>query len=210
MIKKTVAIISLTAILFASPVFAIEGTSQQKVDTRIQKLENMRDKIASREAKMRLRFQEFKDKQKATIAERVNINLNKINQNQTDQMFKHLDKMSALLDKLTDRVSRGSPDIKDPVAANQALADARAAIDTAKTAVQTQAQKDYTITVTTEANIRRDAQAKRDALHTDIRATRKLVIDAKQSVANAISIARTGKIATPSARIKEGTNSGQQ
>ena len=166
-----------------------------------RKLEDIRAKIASREAEMRLKFQQFKDKQKATIAERVNTSLNKINQNQTDQMLKHLDLMSTLLDKLEDRVNKNSSDIKDPAAANQAIADARATIDAAKTAVQAQAQKDYTIQVTTETKIRLDAQAKRDQLHKDIMALRKQVIDAKQKVSDAVRIAKSGS--------KEATTSGQ-
>ncbi len=175
-----------------------------------QKLEDRRLKIASHEAEIKLKIQAFKDKQKAEIAARVNTNLNKINQNQTDQMLKHLDKMSQLLDKLTDRVNSNSPDIKDSTAANQAIADARAAIDTARTAVQAQAQKDYTIAVTTETKIRLDAKAKRDQLHTDIKAVRKLVIDAKQAVSNAVRVAKSGKVATPSAEEKEGSSSGKQ
>lgn len=180
-----------------------------------QKLENKRVLIASEEAKFREKLQTFKDKQKVTVADRVNTNLNKINQNQTDQMLKNLDLMSALLDKLTDRVNQGSPgstpDIKDPTGALQAISDAREVIDTARSAVQTQAQKDYTITVTTETKIRLDAQTKRDQLHTDITDVRKLVIDAKQAVSNAVRIAKgMPKEATPSSDLKEGTASGQQ
>jgi len=175
-----------------------------------QKLEDRKGKIASHEAEIRAKILAFKNKQKAEIASRVNTNLNKINQNQTDQMLKHLDNMSLLLDKLAARVSSGSPDIKDPAAANQAIADAREAIDKAKSSVQAQAQKDYTITVTTETKIRADAQAQREQLYKDIMATRKLVIDAKQATSNAVRVAKSGKIATPSATEKEGTTSGKR
>lgn len=175
-----------------------------------QKLEQRKEIIASHEAQIRAKIQAFKDKQKAEIASRINTSLNKINQNQTDQMLSNLDKMSQLLDKLTDRVNSNSPDIKDHAAANQAIADARGAIDTARTAVQAQTSKDYTIIVTTEAKIRLDAQSKRDELHKDINAVRGLVIAAKQAVANAVRVTRSGKVATPSANIKEGSLSGQQ
>lgn len=175
-----------------------------------QKLEQRKEVIASHEAQIRAKIQAFKDKQKAEIASRVNTNLNKINQNQTDQMIKHLDLMSQLLDKLATKVSSNSSDIKDPTLTNQAITDARDAVAKAKTAVEAQAQKDYTINVTTETKIRVDAQAKRDQLHTDITTVRKLVIDAKQSVSNAVRIAKSGKIATPSASEKEGTTSGKQ
>lgn len=219
MIKKTAILIAASSILFISPVLALDSTSSvrpaiqnkiQKVEQRKlaeaskaamfrQKLEQRKEIIASHEAQIRAKIQAFKDKQKAEIASRVNTNLNKINQKQTDQMIKHLDLMSALLDKLADRVN-----------ANQAIADSREVIAKARTAVEAQAQKDYTINVTTETKIRADAQAKRDQLHTDITTVRKLVIDAKQSVSNAVRIAKSGNAATPSASEKEGTTSGKQ
>lgn len=238
--KKTAIIIYLASILFSIPVLAMDSTSKaapirptfQKTDVNLQfkmqqfeqmklaeasksamfrqKLEDFKLKIASHEAEVKAKIQAFKDKQKAEVASRVNTNLNKINQNQTDQMLKYLDTMSSILDKLTNRINSNSPDIKDPTAATRAVSDARANVDAARTAVQAQAQKDYTIAVTTETKIRLDAQSKRDELHKDILAVRKMVIDAKQKVADAIRIAKSGKTATPSAAVKEGTTSGQQ
>lgn len=178
-----------------------KNIAQQRIDTGITA---MREKIASKEAALKLRLETFKDKRKSQIAERVNTNLNKINQNQTSQMLKHLDRMSAILDKLEARVNRPTPDIKDPAKALAAIADARSAIASASAAVSAQAEKDYTIEVSTEAKIRQDAQSQREQLHTDLKAVRTQVIDAKQAVANAIRVAKSGS------SIKEGTRSGQQ
>lgn len=196
--KKSAIVITLaSAIFLVTPTFAQDSSTQRlsienkrlemasKSSMVRQKIENVRTKIASREASVKLKLAKFKDQQKAAVAERVNTNLNKINQNQTDQMLKHLDKMLILLDKLADD-NQGS----------------RALIESAKTAVEAQAQKDYTITVTTETKIRADAQAKRNQLHKDINAVRSLVIEAKQSVSNAVRVAKLGS--------KEATVSGQQ
>ncbi len=198
--KSTAIAVSIaSALIFITPVLAQNPINPTQ---KMQNLEDKRLKIASHEAQIRTKIQAFKDKQKAQIATRINTNLNKINQNQTDQMLKNLDLMSSLLDKLTARVNQGTPDIKDPATANQAIADARAAIDAARTAVEAQAQKDYTINVTTETKIKLDAKAQRDQLYKNIMATRKLVIDAKQAVSNAIRVAKSGS--------KEATPSGQQ
>ncbi len=181
---------------------------QEKVETRKENIESkiaaMREKVASHEAAFKAKLEAFKDKRKAEIAERVNTNLNKINQNYTDQMKKHLETMSAILDKLEARVNSNSPDIKDPTAAKTAIAEARAKIAAATAAVDAQAQKDYTITVTSESKVRADAQKMRDLLKTDIQALRKQLIDAKQSVSNAIRTAKSGS------DMKEGSQSGQQ
>ena len=82
---------------------------------------------------------------------------------------------------------------------------ARKAIATASAALNIQSQKDYTIQVTTESRIKFDAQKQRDLLHNDLVAIRKMVIDAKQAVANAIRIAKAGSLGN-----KEGTESGKE
>lgn len=205
-LPKISAILILLSLLFAAfPVWAKESTSgatnrRENIQDRI---DNMRAKIASREAILRAKLQKFKDQRKAEVAERVNTNLNRINQNQTQRMLKHLEKMTAILNRLEDRVNKGTPDIKDPAAARAAIASARSSIATASATALAQAQNDYTITVTSETTVRADAKKSRDKLHADLSAVRKLVIDAKQAVANAIRVAKSGKI-------KEGTESGQQ
>lgn len=217
---SAIFIILCLLLIAAYPALAQDATSsttnrdvrkekvQQRVETRKENVETriaaIREKIASKEAALKLRLEAFKDKRKAQIAERVNTSLNKINQNQTSQMLKHLDKMSAILGKLEARVNQAKPDIKDPQVARTAIAEAKAAIASASAAVSTQAENDYTIEVSTESKIRQDAQAQREKLHTDLKSVRQLVIDAKQKVANAIRVAKG------SSSIKEGTRSGQQ
>ncbi|MDO8618319.1 MAG: hypothetical protein Q7R49_00055, partial [Candidatus Daviesbacteria bacterium] len=127
-------------------------------------------------------LQQFKNKKKAEAADRINTNLNTINQNQTSQMQKHLTNMSRILDKLETKVD-------PPVAA---IAAARTNIASVSAAVAAQAQKDYTIIVTSEIRIKTDAKKQRDALHTDLQSVKKMVINAKQSVANAIKERKPG------------------
>lgn len=217
----------LAAAVLIKPVKAVDSTSstapkrvekvQQRIETRKDKIETrvaskeakmtervdqMKAKMASREAAFKAKLEAFKDKRKAQVAERVNTNLNKINQNQTSEMLKHLERMSSLLDKLEGRVNKGSSDIKDSQAAKAAIGSARTTISTTTAAVTAQAGKDYTINVTSESKIKADVQGVRNQLKTDLQAVRKQVIDAKQSVSNAVRIAR--------GQPKEGTASGKQ
>lgn len=217
-LPKTIAILIFiaAAATLLHPAFAQDATTgattkkqilQQRIDTRKTNVDNritaIKDKMASREAVLKAKLDAFKDRRKAEIANRVNTNLNKINQNQTGQMKKHLDLMTSLLDKLEARVNTASRDIKDPTAVRSAITSARATIATTSATVVAQSQKDYIIAVTSESKVRADAQTMRDQLKTDIQAVRKLVIDAKQSVSSAVRVAQSGKL-------KEGTTSGQQ
>lgn len=185
----------------AYPVWAQDAT--RPATTR---REVIKERISTREATLRAKLDTFRDKKKATAAARISDNLNKINAKQIEQMLKHLDKMTVILNRLEARVNQGRPDIKDQALARVAISDARQAIATATAAVRAQAAKDYTLQVSQEAMVRVDAKKMRDALHADLRSMRKLVIDAKQAVVNAIRVAKSGIVEIPK---KEGTPSGQ-
>lgn len=231
--KVSTILIGLSVLLvFSYPVFAEDQTTRSATDTAAYKatssaaykkqlilnkgprqeslekqIETMKEKLATRAAALKTRLQTFRDKKKAEIAERVNTNLNQKNQEQTSQMQKHLDTMSAILDKLEARINKATPDIKDPTAAKTVVAAARSTIASASAAVSIQAQKDYTIQVTSESKIKTDVKSQRDKLHADLQATRKTVIDAKQAVVNVIKVAKSGKVIEK--ELKEGTASGQ-
>lgn len=203
----------------AYPVLAQDATKpveerrervKERIETRkeivAQKVDTLKERMATKEAALKAKLDAFRDRKKATAAARISENLNKINDKQTSQMLKHLDKMTSILNRLEDRVNRGTPDIKDAALAQTAIADAEAAITTASSAVKAQSEKEYTLSVSSESKVRTDAKGTRDQLHTDLRAVRKLVIDAKQAVANAIRVAKSGKLEIPG---KESTPSGR-
>lgn len=206
-------------LIFAYPVLAIEDATstantkkeeaRQKVEDKRGlaqgKVEDLRAKMASKEASLKARLETFKNKAKAQIAERVNTSLKKINEAISSAMKRYLEKMTAILNRLEDRVDSNSPDIKNADLAKEAIASASAAIASASAAVDTQALNDYTIEATSEATIKEDAKAMRRKLHDDLLAVRKLVIAAKQAVAGAIKVAKSGMLEGP----KEATESGE-
>lgn len=155
------------------------------------RLAEHRELMASKAAELRQRLSQFRDQRKAKIVERINSTLNMINEKRTETMRKHLERMSEILDKLQDRVENKVAQGKDGTAANDAIASASAAIASASAAVDAQSIKDYTIEVSSESGVKADAKEARDQLHEDLQAVRKLVVDAKQAVANAIRTAAT-------------------
>lgn len=223
-ILKTISLLIFiaAAATLINPVLAQDATSstarkdklQQRAVARKEDVQNrmsaLKQNSASREATLKTRLEKFKDKKKAAVTERVSTNLNKINQNQTAQMQKHLDKMSAILDKLEARINQANPDIKDPQEAKDGIATARQAIANTADAVSSQAGNDYTVQVTSESKVKTDAQTQRQQLKLDLEALRKQVIEAKQSVANAISVAKSPPVPAGTGLKKEGTVSGQQ
>ena len=153
-----------------SPVLAESTTSgvikREKIE---QKKENIKEKIASREAKLKEKLAKFKDQKKAARVDKINAELARINKQRTDQMLKFLDNAERILAKVPNSSS-----------------SAQAKIDEARTAVKTQAEKDYTITVTSETKVKDDAKLAHENLRTDLQALKKLITEAKQAVAKAI------------------------
>lgn len=164
---------------------------KEKVETRKlnlqERLETRKENIASRTAALKTRLAKFKDQKKADRVEKFNENLNKINENRTNSMLKFIDRMSEILAKVEARVN--SVTDKDTSSAKAAIAEAKTKIDTAKAAVEAQAGKDYTITVSTETKVKDDAKVVKESLHSDLQSVKQLVTDAKQAVANAIRVA---------------------
>lgn len=163
----------------------IKQRVENKRELVAQALDTRQEKIASRTAALKTKLQTFRDKNKASIAARVNDNLAKVNMNRTEAMNRHIDKLLSILSRLETRVD-GVTD-KDTTNANDAIADAKVAIDSAKQAVASQSAKDYTVTVTSETKIKTDVMAQREMLHTDLKAVHQLIVVARQALAKAIS-----------------------
>lgn len=151
------------------------------------KLNNMNGNVASREAQFKQKIGKFRNKNKATIAERVNTNLNQINAKRTQFFSMQLDKMSDILETAQGQVQLLSQNGTDTTAVDAAVSDAQTAIDNARIANTAQSQKDYTMIITSESQVKKDAQSSRDQLQNDLNNVQKLMVEARQSLSSVIS-----------------------
>lgn len=168
-----------------------EAAMEKRVENRVMRLEERmelkKERVASKEAQLIQKLGLFKDQKKAALAEKVNTNLNQINERRSTMMQEHLKKMSDILTKLEERVTQSGKIL--PSDAQVKIAEARANISTAEGILDAQVDKDYTITVSTESKIREDATKVKTSLSTDLQATHLALVTAKQSVSDAISFA---------------------
>ncbi len=160
---------------FRARIFNKQATSSA---VTVQKQEQLQTKIEG-----------FRDQKKAQIAERVSTNLNTINDNRVNSMTKILERFQVILDKLLERVMTAEANGKDVTAAESAIASAQTSIDEAMSTVEIQASKDYSLVVGDESTVRADAEAKRQALMSDLTDAHGKVKLAKDAVVNAIRIA---------------------
>lgn len=165
---------------------AVQQRVEQRKQTLNERLDQRKENIASRAAALKAKVAKFQDQQRALRVEKFNENLNKINENRTNAFLKFIDKMSEILARVEIKVNSTSG---DTTAAKAAIANAKAKIAAAKTAVENQAAKDYTVNVITEGKIRIDAKTAFDSLRQDLQTTKTTLTDAKQAVAKAIQTA---------------------
>lgn len=175
--RRSVFLITLflfLLIVLTTPSFALERKNATPASR--MKISELRKRLAA-----------FKDTVKAERVNRINTILGSVNTNRTTTMQANLGKMTAIVARLETKLTELENEGKDTTAAKQTIADAKTAIENAKTALTTQAEKDYTIALTSESTVKTDAATMRQSLHTDLRTLHQLVVNARQSVAKAIS-----------------------
>lgn len=168
---------------------ALEIAQERKAKVA-EKMDSLQDRFASRTAALRAKLQAFRDRIKAQRVERLNDNLNRLNTLRTGLMARHLSTMSNILDKVESRVNSSSSSATlNNSSVQSTISDARGAISKAKAAVDTQAKNDYTINISSESGVAKDAKVARDKLHADLKATHQLVVAARKAIENAIKTA---------------------
>lgn len=202
--------IFLLSFIITSPIVIAQTTSgtlkeqrqnilEQRKETRDvmqEKRTNLRERVKEKRQEARERFklqkEEFKqrlsqirDEKKKLVVERIDNKLSTVNTNRTSKMSEHLDKLASILITIKEKAKAASDAGKDTKAANAAIINAEAAIAAAETAVETQAGKEYVITVNDETTLRSTVGITTSQLQADLQATHKLVVDAKQKVQTA-------------------------
>lgn len=140
---------------------------QQMKDTVKMKREETKEAIKLKRDEFKAKIQAIKDQRKRVLVERIDTKITNANAKHTDRFTQVLSNLQAILDKISGDTDKTG---------------AQAAIDRAKAAVETQAAKTYTITITDETNLRLNVGTTTSQFRQDLMATHKLVVDAKQAV----------------------------
>lgn len=146
--------------------------------------QEMKDAIAAKKAELKTRIETIKDQRKKAVVERIDIKLSAVNEKHTSRFAKVLENLQLILNKVT---------VQDTTTA-------QTAIEEAQKAVEVQAGKTYTITITSESNLKQNVGTVTSQLRQDLVATHKLIIDAKQAI-QALRKNKADKQATSSANL---------
>ncbi|MCL5017583.1 MAG: hypothetical protein M1155_02920 [Patescibacteria group bacterium] len=168
----------------ASAIASSTAVFREQVQKARQELQTKREEAR---AQLKVQLQVIKDDQKKAVVERLDKNINDLNVRFTDQWSNVLVKLDAYLATTTTEASALSVNGKDISAVTAAVNNAQTAIAAAKSAVEAQAQKNYTITVVNEQTLKANVSDTRNSLNTDLRSVKDLMLAAQQAVINAMN-----------------------
>ena len=164
--------------------------------------EQAREEFKEKKQEFRERLAEIRDEKKKDILEHLDSRLNEINVDRVDQMTKHLNTISEVLEKVVARAAQANADGKDTSGVDAAVTSSQAAISAAQSCLTVQAGKQYVIELTTEENASTDAGRVNQQLRSDLVACHQLVVAARQSVRSVVhALAQAIGIPTPSGTI---------
>lgn len=152
-----------------------------KDEIKTKRMEAIAEMKTARE-EFRAALQTISDQRKKAIVERIDTRLTTANEKYTDKMADNLEKLSSILDRISSKAASLKTEGKDTTTLDAAIEAAQAKITSAKTAVSTQASKEYVITITDEATLGATISPIVTQFRTDIGQAHQSVIDAKEAV----------------------------
>lgn len=126
-----------------------------------------------------------KDTNKSDAVRKIAEDFNKVNAKITEGFTKVVTKLQEVIKTLISRVDRREAAGYDMTATRTAITNATTAIDAARIAIDEQSKKVYTVSVTTEVNLKTDTVTARKQLEADLKIVREKITTAQKSVRDA-------------------------
>ncbi len=146
------------------------------------------EKIKERLEKVKKNIAKIKNKTKRTIAEKIYLRINELNQKLTDHYLNVLDQLQKVLVGITERADRSASRGIDVSLAREKINLAQEAIDKAKEEVQKQKDKIYELPqVSTETKLKSAVGNIRKQFHSDIKAVEAMVKEARDITHKAVT-----------------------
>lgn len=161
---------------------AIEASRNEFRNTIEQKREELKARIETEKEQLRERLQEIKNEKKRKIVEHMNQKIADLNKKITDHLSDVLVKLENVLVNINSRADKTEAKGLNVGSVRSAVLDAKNRIENARTAIQLQVSKIYSITVNSEEMLRPDVGISRQALQDDLKQLRDIVKEARDAV----------------------------
>ena len=137
---------------------------------------NIRSIVQAKRVEFKANLEKIKDVRKKALVEKIDTKISEINDRLTKRFLATLVSIQGFLDKIKQSTTDAST--------LASIAAAQSAVDTARSAVEIQAAKTYTMEITDDTTLRANAGATVSQFRKDMTTTYQLVLGAKQAVQN--------------------------
>jgi len=156
----------------------------------VAQMRQLRDQKKTLLMERRKSFQEklknIKDERKRVLVDRIDSKIINLNRQRTEEMAQALIKLQTILERLNTKINEAHANGIDTASASAAYDNAKNAVAAAEAAVASQSAKTYTIDISSdEAALKRTVGAVTSSFQSDLQATHKKVVEAKQAVSRA-------------------------
>lgn len=177
----------------------VKAQAEQKREEFKQTLETKRaevkTQIEAKKIQLKEQLQKVKDERKQKAVEKINEQMQALNDRRMKHFSEVLGKIEQTLVKISTRADKAEDRGLDVSSVRTALDAANAAIATSRSAIEAQSAQVYTITVNTEETLRMDVGKVRQQLEKDIAAVRETVKSAHEAAKKAaVTLAQIPKV----------------
>lgn len=159
---------------------------KEELKARVEeKREELKDRIEQKREELKERLETIRDERKKEVVERIDRRMDELNERLLDHFLNVLDKLGDVLVRIAERADSAEERGVDVSAVRTVIDEANGAIAAAKSAIEAQAGKTYTIQITDEEGLKTNVGGARQALHGDLAVVRETVRAAFAAVRNA-------------------------
>jgi uncharacterized protein YneF (UPF0154 family) len=150
-----------------------------------EKIAEMKNLTEQERLELKSRLQQISDERKKLLVERIYQQLNSLNERLLNHYLNLLEVLDKNIIKIEERINRAEERGANVLEARRALEEAVRSIENARSVIKAQAEKKYSIEITTEQNLKTDLGKTRQLLHNDLIVVRAAVRSAYEAVRKA-------------------------
>lgn len=147
-----------------------------------ERVEAAKEEFRQKREEFKEKLEQIRDERKKALVERIDQKIETFNTRHTEHMMKALERLESILANLVTKTNEAKAAGFDTKSAETAITEAEASLAAAKAAVEAQAVKDYTTTITTESALRTMVGSEVSQFRIDIKSTHQKVLAAKAAV----------------------------
>ncbi len=171
--------------------------------------EELKVKIKTKREELKVRLEKIKDERKKEIVEKIDQQMDALNEKMIKHFSSVLEKLEEMLIRISERAGKASVERGlDVSAVRLAIDKANTTIVSARSAIEIQSGKTYTIKITSETALKADVGKTRQALRGDLAKVRDAVKAAQSAVKDAaVALAQLVTKSKPSPSVSPGASS---